>query len=814
MLPGIGQPPRIGAAIGGSLCLACSDTFWFSAVEAETYAASCFFLFLIVLLILKGVNLEGERRTRIAILIFYLSGLAFCIHPMCLLALPVLPVSWYLRDKSLSLKHMLIALAIGIGIVLVINRTIAIGTFELSFFLDRLLVNHLYFPFYSGACLFILMLVNLFRYVLKKFPRSISYTWCCVFLMLGFLPYLMLFIRSNQDPPIDEANPENLQLIKAYMNREGYPTRPLLYGPYFDAEVSGMKSQGAVYYKDSTGYKKAGYISEYEYEQGRETVLPRIYSNDADHISSYQQWTGLKPGEKPTFIHNILFMIRYQLGHMYFRYLMFNFSGRESDVQNSSFLLPWHSMKESNDPYPSRARNQYWMAPLIVGIAGILFQWRRDRKGFLSNATVFLTTGVFLVLYLNSTPNEPRERDYIYVGSYVAFAIWIGLGILFAFQYSPVKTWALLAISVALPALMFFQNFDDHDRSGRTFQIDNARNVLASCRPNALLFTGGDNDTFPLWYLQEVEGFRTDVRVMVLSYLNTDWYINQLRNKYYESEGFTLTLNRDSYRQYGPNDVLYIQDKFAKGINASRFLQLLDDKHIALRVPTENGDYYHALPSKRLIIPGVNNNFVELEASGRYLQKNALAIVDILVSNPDRPLYFNFTSMLQTGLSIEDYLVQEGQVFRFDSAAKVGENAVSLTVSYRNLIEQGRYENLLDEDIYFNHEDFELRTIHPLRQAFNSLAFALLREEKNELAGNVMTKALKYLYQPRFKPSAANLQASNILSHLGKKREAAQLAMALYTFNNYEIERGNSGEAEIQLRHFASEILDDLSNDR
>ncbi|HTJ52783.1 MAG TPA: DUF2723 domain-containing protein, partial [Cyclobacteriaceae bacterium] len=542
----------------GSLCLTFSDTFWFSAVEAESYAATSFFLLLLVWLIVTGKDLSGNSQARRLILIFYLTGLSYCVHPMCLLALPILPFYWYVKSRTVTVTNFLLTVGSGLIMVLMINRVVAVGLFELMFSFDLFFVNTFHFPFYSGAFIASLLLIALFVFLLKRYKTLLSYTWASIFLLIGFVPYVMLFIRSNHNPPIDENNPENLPLIRAYMNRESYGAAPLLYGPYFDAEIEGVTTKSKMYYKDNAIYKVAGTTQEYQYNKTRQTILPRIYSNDDNNIQVYRQWTGLNKNERPKFSDNIEYMFRFQLGEMYFRYFLFNFSGRENDIQYSSWLKPWDSLQAS---VPVKARNQYWMIPLILGLCGGFYHYAKNRKGFFVVCIFFLITGAVLAFYLNSPPNEPRERDYIYVGSFIAYCVWIGLGIMaignICMRYEKIL-YLLPVISLAVPAWMAYQNFDDHNRSGRTFQMDNARNLLQSCAPNSLLFTGGDNDTFPLWYLQEVEGFRTDVRIMVLSYMNTDWYINQLRRPNYESQSFKLSLDKKDYLQYGPNDALYV----------------------------------------------------------------------------------------------------------------------------------------------------------------------------------------------------------------------------------------------------------------
>ena len=824
------------AAIGGSLCLAFCDSFWFSAVEAETYGATCFFMVLLVWMILKGKNIADQMRPRWLILIFYIAGLSFCIHPMCVLALPVLPFTWYVQEHRLTFRAIAISIASGCFLVLAINRFVSIGIFEAAFYLDLFAVNSLNVPFYTGAIALLIVMVFTFRLLLRKFPSYKAYSWAVVFLLAGFLPYGMLFIRSAHNPPIDEGSPENLSMIKAYMNRESYGTRPLVYGQYFDARIENVVPGKQMYHKGDRGYEPTGTLSDYQYEPHRQTIFPRMYSNDANHIETYRQWTGLKPGEKPGYAENIVYLIRYQFTHMYLRYFLWNFAGREGDVQYSDWLAPWEPVSLENTN--QRARNQYWMIPLLLGIMGCIFQYRKNRHAFISTMIFFLITGVILVLYLNSTPNEPRERDYIYVGSYIAFSWWIGLGILALF--SVVSRWktawlAAAAVSIAVPLWMFLQNHDDHDRSGRTFQIDHARNVLQSCAPNAILFTGGDNDTFPLWYLQEVEGFRTDVRIMVLSYFNTDWYIGQLRNAYYQSQPFKLMLPEKSYRQYGPNDVLYLQQSIREGIDATRYLTLLRDEHPALRMPTASGDVYSILPSRTLHIPvdkqkfrtSAQKDFVSpdsvtnelaLAVTGDYLPKNALAFLDLLISNQwDRPIYFNFTSLHTFDLDLKPYMVQEGQLYHLLPIKPQRDGiAINTALMYKNLVEQADYSNLADTSVYFNYEDYQLRMIIPLQQTLNTLAEAFYEEGNQPMAEKVLLTSVDKLYHNHLTPSITNLQAAHMLMTLGKNELAFKLSQHVFQFYySYAQQHAtvNSNEADAYLLRRSAAMLSQLGHD-
>lgn len=736
----------------------------------------------------------------------YLAGLGYCVHPMCLLAIPVLPFLWYTSKRKLTPANVLISVFAGLLIVLLINRFVAVGLFEIAFGFDRFFVNTLHFPFYTGAIVFVLIFIIVGIFLLKRYSKYAVYIWSVVFLVLGFTPYLMLFIRSNFNPPIDESNPEDLAMIKAYMNREGYPSSPLLYGPYFDASLEDITVAKKAYFKTETSYAVSGNIPEYQYENSRQTILPRMYSRDEDHIETYRNWAGLGPNKKPKFSHNLKFMLGYQLGHMYFRYLLFNFAGRESDEQHSSWLKPWNKIPDRDSAFYNKARNQYWMIPLLMGIFGMMYQFKKDRKGFLTVTVFFLITGIILVLYLNSPPNEPRERDYIYVGSFIAFCFWIGTGITALSNFLKVKGSLILVgtMSLIIPGWMLYQNYDDHDRSGRTFQVDHAKNILRSCAPDAILFTGGDNDTFPLWYVQEVEGFRTDVRVMVLSYFNTDWYINQLRKPYYNSRSFKLTLSQDDYRQYGANDVLYVQESIREGIDAKKYLHLLKQGHEALKVQTTTGDFYNVLPSRLLkikvdkkdLVMGNSDSLAHstgreliFKVTDNYLHKNALAVLDLIVSNGwERPVYFNFTSLNTFGIRLQPHVVQEGQIFRLSTIENYSDTIViDKEKTFHNLIATADYNNLSKDHVYFNYEDYHLRMISPLRQSFNALAEAYLLDNNQTMAGNVLQTSLEKLHAKHLKPSFSDLQTAAMLQFIGEDSLAASLVASLFEYQHGKI---------------------------
>ncbi len=373
---------------------------------------------------------------------------------------------------------------------------------------------------------------------------------------------------------------------------------------------------------------------------------------------------------------------------------------------------------------------------------------------------------------------------------------------------------------------MCFENWDDHNRAGRTFQVDNARNILASCQPNAILFTGGDNDTFPLWYLQEVEGYRTDIRVMVLSYFNTDWYINQLRKKYYDSEPFVLTLNEKAYRQYGPNDVLYLQESIKEGIDWKKYLELLNQEHPALKIATSTDDYYNVLPSRTILlnVDDSEGNIqkpiqMTLRVQGNFLQKNGLALLDVVASNNwERPVYFNFTSLNTAGIDLDPYVVQEGNVYRLTPYENPKKGiSIDLELTRKNLIEKADYSNLADPDVHFNYEDYYARMIAPVRQSFNTLAEAYIGSGKPEMAEKVLLFAVENLYKKHLDPSYTNLDAADLLSSLGRQDIAKTLCASLFDFHYEQLQAAAKSNRQLNrldlfLTERSAEMLNELGD--
>ncbi|WP_187696200.1 DUF2723 domain-containing protein, partial [Xanthovirga aplysinae] len=638
----------------------------------------------------------------------------------------------------------------------------------------------------------------------KNLPKLNTAFLGLTFLLIGYSSYTLVAIRSNYNPPIDENNPENIMNMLSYLKREQYGSRPLIYGQNYTAEVVD-RVKTPIYVKGKESYEASGNKINYVYDPADLTILPRVWAgNDPKYVKGYEQKLGLRPGEKPNFFDNIRFMVGHQIGHMYLRYFMWNFAGKESDIQGAGWLAPWDSLEKVPEVLArNKARNQYFMLPLILGLIGMFLQYKKDKQGFWIVTTLFVMLGFALVFYMNSPPSEPRERFYIYIGSFFAFTIWIGLGVMGVGQWMqrffPSKKGASLTaslIGLSIPVLMAYQGWDDHDRSDRYFSVDSAKNYLASCAPNAILFTAGDNDTFPLWYAQEVEGFRTDVRVVVGSYSNSDWYIEQMRKQMNESKPLPFTLEQDDYSQGGPNNYLpYVENPNIKGaINLKQYLGLVKERHKALNVAVGDGDSINIVPSKNFflevdttkvlnsgIIPGQfksnlqDNLLIRLKENG--LQKKDLVFLDLLVSsNWERPIYMNYSSLMGLGVDISEYAVQEGNVYRILPVISnlQNEQLVNTDIMYENLMQKMYWRELNNPKVYYD-ENYREVFINRSRGEFNSLASALVNEGKKEKAREVLLKSLELMPEKVVMISHTGPETVRLLLAVGEEKKAMEI---------------------------------------
>ena len=588
----------------GSLIYCFCDTAWFSAVEGEVYSMSSLFTAVVFWCILKWEECADEKyANRWIILICYLMGLSIGVHLLNLLVIPAIVFVYYYKKYSTTRIGTIYALGISLLLLVSILYGIIPQTVKISAYFDLWFVNSLGMGYLSGTVFFvILLLVGLCVLIWwsqknkKVLLNTIALGVTVMF--IGYGTFAMTVIRSCANPPINENSPDNGFNLLSYLNREQYGDCPLIYGNYYNASVIDQEQEFTYIPQNGKYVSVAKTNPKYIYDKDHCGFFPRMYSQSQSHISGYKSWANISdsdPDARPSFADNLAFFFKYQLGHMYFRYFMWNFAGRQNDIQshgsylNGNWITGFDFIDNvrlgPQDNLPDRmknnkARNVYYLLPLLLGLLGIFVGINHDQKYCFVIFLFFVLTGVAIVVYLNQTPYQPRERDYAYAGSFYAFAIWCGLGVAGIYAYlrrkiakaplMPVAA-AVSGICLLVPVEMACQNWDDHDRSNRYTCRDFAADYLESCAPNAILFTFGDNDTFPLWYAQEVEGIRTDVRVVNLSLAGTDWYLKQTMEKKYDSDPVSFIIKADQYAVnkrnvalvYDKDPLEYINEKIA-----------------------------------------------------------------------------------------------------------------------------------------------------------------------------------------------------------------------------------------------------------
>ncbi|HRJ29533.1 MAG TPA: DUF2723 domain-containing protein [Cyclobacteriaceae bacterium] len=818
----------MGAGVVGALANTFADSIWFSAVEAEVYAMSSAFTAFVVWAMLKWDVIEDESKAnRWLILISYMVGLSIGVHLLNLVTLPALGLIFYFKKYKPTTWGVIATLGVSGLLIIFINDIIIPGLPSLAGNFEVFFVNTLGMFFGSGVIFFSLVIIGALVYGIRytqihNKPALNTFLLSTAFILIGYVSYAVVVIRSNYNPPIDENDPSDIMSFVSYLKREQYGSRPLLYGQYFTAQVIDIKEGAPQYRKGKDKYEVAERKISYVYDPNHTTILPRIYSTDRQHQALYRSKLGLKEGQKPTFADNISFMFSHQIYWMYVRYFMFNFAGRETDEIGGDWLGPnsWFEEVPEMISY-NKARNNFFMIPFVIGIIGLVYHYLNDRKNFAVVGLLFILTGVALVVYLNSPPSEPRERDYIYAGSYYAFCFWIGFGVIALAQsigrfIQNQKAAALLATFIGLtaPAIMAAEGWDDHDRSNRFFSVDSANNYLESCAPNAILFTGGDNDTFPLWYAQEVEGIRTDIRVVVLSYYNTDWYIAQSMRRHYESEPFPYTLTEKHYRQGGYNDGLMYYETGIKSIDLAQYIDLIKkesknlihpqygttnmvpSKELVLKVDTTHVKLLGIVPAN---IQDLMVSEMRLRVKGNSLMKQDLALLDLLLTNNwERPIYVNNTSLEQFNIDLKPFIVIEGNAFRILPIRNpVPQNRlVNTEVSYTNLTQKFRFRGLDDPKAFFSVDYRSFVQNH--RSTFNELAGALIAEDNKERAREILLLSLEKMPDKGVPYDFTNALSVELFMEIGETEKAVEIAtvvgnrvdeMAAYMIRRGEINR-------------------------
>lgn len=789
----------MGAGVIGALSYTFSDSFWFSAVEAEVYAMSSFFTAFVVWGILKWDVIEDESKAnRWLILIAYMMGLSIGVHMLNLVTIPALGLIYYFKKYKPTRWGVIASLIISGAIVLFINDFIVPGLPTLAGNFEIFFVNTLGLPFGSGVIFFCLLIIGGLVYgirysQLKNKTVLNTFLLSTTFILIGYSSYATIVIRSNSNPPINENAPKDVMSFVSYLKREQYGSRPLVFGPYYTSRPIDIEYGAPIYRKGKDQYVIVNRQTDYVYDKTH--FLPRVWNSD--HAETYRSILGLPEGQEPTFAQNLYFMFKHQIGTMFMRYFMWNFAGRESDEQGADWMGPsgWFE-KVPSLIANNGGRNNFFMIPFILGLIGMFFQFVKDTKNFAVVGLLFIMTGVAIVVYLNSPPVEPRERDYIYAGSTYAFAFWIGFAVLAIadslsklIKNARVAGIAAILICLSGPILMAAQGWDDHNRSDRFFSLDSGKNYLASCAKNGVLFTGGDNDTFMLWYAQEVEEYRTDLRVVVLSYYNTDWYIEQSMQKMNDSEPFKYTLSLEDYRQGGPNDYLPFVDLKIPAIDAKQYLELLKKNHPQLRDDDRN-----IVPSRIItikvdkeavlksgIIPEEMDSLVvdqmQLKLIGNVLEKKDLAFLDLLVTNNwERPVYINHTSQSQLNLELSPYAIQEGNTSRILPIRNPNPRMdfVNPELSFKNLTEECSYRGLQDSTIYYS-EDYRNFVLNH-RSSFNSVAQAFINKGEPEMARKTLLFSIEKMSDKAIPYDHTAAETVNLLFQVGEKDKAIEIA--------------------------------------
>lgn len=845
----------LGASLIGSLTYTFTDTFWFSAVEGEVYAMSSLFTAIVFWAILKWENVAFEPyANRWLVFIAYLVGLSIGVHLLNLLAIPAIVFVYYFKKYKPTPRGIVKTGLLSLVILGFVNFMLIPGVIKIAGWFELVFVNGMGLPFNTGVVVYVLLIIGALtwgiRYTLKKgMPIWNTILTCFMVILIGYSSYSMVVIRSLSDPIIDENSPDNVFSLLSYINREQYGDSPLLYGAYYNAPVVAYEDGEPIYYqnKETGVYDVIGHKQKLEYDKRFCGIFPRMHSSSRPYYpQQYQAWGGKNNGPtytvngesitRPSFGNNLQYFFNYQLGHMYWRYFMWNFSGRQNDIQGNGEITHGNwitgikfldeirlgNQDELPDTLKSeKGYNKYYMLPFILGLLGMFYQYRKGRTGkqdFSIVMMLFVLTGIAIIVYLNQPPMEPRERDYAYAGSFYAFSIWIGLGVLSIWEFLNSKlkkaNTAQTAVAVtivclfAVPVNMAAQNWDDHSRAGRYATVAHAKNYLNSCAPNAILFTYGDNDTFPLWYAQEVEGYRRDVRIVNLSLLLGSWYIDQLKRQAYETPAVPISFKRNQYRE-GIRDQVAIVEHY-KQATLKEVMEFVasDLPQTKLTGYSEPIDY---IPTRRLIIPVdsakvVANGIVKpenankilkelpLDLKGNFLNKSQLMVLDIIANaNWERPIYFGVGMGTEAYLGLEKYFQLEGAAYRLvpletKDAGFMDYGRIDSDILYDNLMNKFEWGNIKDPKVNIDYFHDNTIAVMKYRNTFLRLAEQLHAEGKPEKAIAVLDKCMEELPITQVPVDNTLLNYIPLYYTLGATEKANHLLLELAE-NNYQMLR-------------------------
>ena len=796
----------VASAIG-ALAFTFTDSFWFNAVEGEVYAMSSLLTAITFWAILKWEQVSEEpNHYRWLIFIAYIIGLSIGVHLLNLLTIPAITYIVYFKKYKFSWKGFIwsgiiaVALTGFIQVILIPAIVSLAGKFELFF------VNSIGMPFNFGTIFYFVFIIALIVWGLWYTTKKNKPVWNTIilsfmFILIGYSSFFMLVIRANANTPINENEPKDAISMLSYLKREQYGSWPLLYGPYYMAKPYDMTEGTPIYYKD---YKKGKYVvagknpGEYIYDENVQTLFPRMWNGskktftktyeryiDKTNMRVTTQMTPRGTSERvmiPTFGQNLRFFIDYQCGWMFWRYFMWNFVGRQNDTEGQGELEHgnWVSGigfidnprlgNQSDLPrnMQNPAHTEYYFLPLILGLVGLFYQLKYDPKNCWVVFLLFFMTGIAIIMYLNQTPYQPRERDYSYAGAFYAFAIWMGFGVLGIINglnkvvnNQRVATYIATVSCLFVPILMAAQGWEGHNRSGKTSALDWGKNYLTALPENAVIFTRGDNDTFPLWYVQEVEGYRTDVRVCNFMLSGGYWYVHQMGRKIYESEKLPLSLTPAQYNN-GVHENVKIESVFDGPVELKDAIDFVRSDNPRTKATTVSGEKVDYFPARKLkitvdkekvvkngIVPeSMKDQIVDeivwtISDKVEYLSKNELMLLDFFATNNwERCVYFTSLNDIADVLGIDKYLHQQGLSHRFMPVEAPdyykGAGGVFIDGSYDLLVNNSRWGRLNEPDVTVDPES--LRNTSFIKMAYMRLAQSLVNRERYDEAVAVMDK--------------------------------------------------------------------------
>ncbi len=715
-----------GGAIIGALTFAVTDSFWFNAVEAEVYATSMFFTAIAVWLVLVwSENADEPGNERWLVLLSYMIGLAIGVHLLNLLTIFFVVLIIYFRKYEFKIPTFLVASAIACGVFLLIYPiTISkIPTFAGD------IDDNTYGLIQPWMVLFSVILIVGYGiyYTQKKKMRLLNIAFLMyTMILIGYSSYSLVFIRAKAHPPINENDPETVDSFVSYINRDQYGQTPLLRG--YD-------------YNNETG----------TIDHSQKVWFPRRYDGQANHVQKYAQYSS-----------DWDYFWKYQVGHMYIRYFNWNFIGKDSDLQDAPWTAGFSKTDHANNP----GHNVYYMLPFLLGIIGLVFHFQKDWKRALCVLVLFIMTGFAIIVFLNQYPFQPRERDYSYVGSFFAYSIWVGLGatglVTLAADYlknNKMVSYAIVGLCfIAVPFNMLRENYHDHDRHLRYVAPDYAYNLLNSCAPYGIVFTNGDNDTFPLWYLQEVEHVRTDVRVVCLSLLNTEWYIKQLKHQWiHQSPPLKIS--------YTDNQIDHLDEKFnfskpsdfwtphtvtvpTNKDRLSKAFSTLPSNYPkpGSKAAEQDSNYVLHDPAMAYDVPIDSlDNQLSWYYQGRYMGKDQSGdkkyytmiqddmVMDIIKNNINkRPIYFAITVSYDAQLNLQKYFRMEGQAYRIVPKENPSGSPYVDTEIHGERLRSFRMRNFNNPHVYFDQNI--RRMVDNYRELIGNEATAYMSKDKPDSA--------------------------------------------------------------------------------